>query len=264
MEQEDIKKYKLLVVEDNAALRKFLKIIFSADYDVILAGDGQQGIETAFRELPDLILCDVMMPVKDGFKCCREIKENPRTCHIPVILLTAKVDNEDIVYGTEMGADDYLLKPFSTEVLKAKVSNLIRTRMELKQIYLKQLSGPEEQPALTAEAEFIKSLAWLIQENIAVPDFGVQKLTELLGISQPTLYRRVKHNTGLTIVEMIRGIRMERAALLIKQQKYTIQVVAGMVGYSDMPTFRKHFTNMFGTTPSNYATHAEDKQVVAV
>lgn len=250
----------LLIVEDHKDIRLYLKVLFGKDYDLLIATNGQEGVDIAVKELPDLILCDVMMPVKDGFECCRELKEGLETCHIPFIMLTAKVEDDDIIHGLELGADDYILKPFTPSILKAKVRNLINARLNLKQMYTHLLMPPGNATVETVEAEekvkmedpFITSVVKIIEENICEADFNVKKLASELNMSQPTLYRKVKQSTDFTIIELIRGVRMRKAAVLLKQKIYAVQEVAEMVGYNDIPTFRKHFVDAFGTTPSTY------------
>lgn len=256
-------KLKLLVIEDNFDIRSYMKIIFSNLYQVYLAENGQEGVEIARRELPNLILTDVMMPVMDGFECLRILKEDFRTCHIPVIILTALTSNEDIVKGTDLGADDYILKPFNPAVLRAKVKRLMRSRVELKQIYTKLLTTTT--PAATEEENtdnavenktedpLIVKIVELVNANLQNPDFNVKNLADMLYMSQPTLYRKVKQITGYTIIEIVRSVRLKEAAELLKTKKYSIQEVSEMVGYNDVPTFRKHFVALYGTTPSNFA-----------
>ena len=132
-------KYKLLVVEDHADIRLYLRVLFSATYNIIMAENGEEGVRMARKEIPDLVITDVMMPVMNGFECCRILKEDLKTCHIPIILLTALTDDENIVKGIELGADDYILKPFNPEILRTKVKRLIKSRTELKRIYTKLL-----------------------------------------------------------------------------------------------------------------------------
>lgn len=252
---------KLLIVEDHKDIRLYLKVLFGKEYDLLIATNGQEGVDLAVKELPDLILCDVMMPVKDGFECCREVKENPDTCNIPFIMLTAKVDDDDVIHGLELGADDYVLKPFTPGILKAKVRNQINGRIQLKQMYTKLLmpsgDGNPDAPGsigekVKVEDPFITSVVKIIEENICEADFNVKKLASELHMSQPTLYRKVKQSTDFTIIELIRGVRMRKAAELLKQKIYAVQEVAEKVGYNDIPTFRKHFVDAFGTTPSTY------------
>lgn len=257
-------KLKLLIIEDNTDIRFYMKIIFSNLYQVFLAENGQEGVEVARRELPNLILTDVMMPVMDGFECLRVLKEDFRTCHIPVIILTALTSDEDIVKGTDLGADDYILKPFNPEVLRAKVKRLMRSRVELKQIYTKLLTSAtpssthqdeEVIDATTTKVEdpLIEKSVELVKANLQNPEFNVKSLADMLFMSQPTLYRKVKQITGFTIIELVRGVRLKEAAELLKTKQYGIQEVSEMVGYNDVPTFRKHFVALYGTTPSTFA-----------
>lgn len=260
------KKKTLLIIEDHKDIRLYLKVLFSKEYDILVAVNGQEGVDMAQREQPDLILCDVMMPVKDGFECCKEIKEGLDTCHIPFILLTAKVEDEDVIHGLEMGADDYILKPFTPGILKAKVRNLINGRITLKQMYTRLLVLPDaENEKKEGEEEnvgdpFINMVIKIVEDNIREPDFSVKKLASEMNMSQPTLYRKIKQTTDFTIIELIRGVRMRRAAIILKQKRHAVQEVAEMVGYNDIPTFRKHFVDAFGTTPSTYANMAEGKE----
>ena len=257
-------KKTLLIVEDHKDIRLYLKVLLGKEYNLLMATNGQEGVDIATKELPDLIICDVMMPVKDGFECCREVKEGLETCNIPFIMLTAKVEDEDIIHGLEMGADDYILKPFTPGILKAKIHNLINGRIALKQTYTRLFTLPgtdsvtEKNEVATAkddvevEDPFISSVIKIVEENICEADFSVKKLAAEMNMSQPTLYRKVKQSTDYTIIELIRGVRMRRAAVLLKTKKYGVQEVAEMVGYNDIPTFRKHFVDAFGTTPSTY------------
>lgn len=252
-----IGKKKLLIVEDNESIRFYLQLLFTSHYIIYQATNGQEGIDLALKELPDAILCDVMMPIKDGLTCCREIKENLETCHIPLIMLTAKVQDKDIIEGLETGADDYITKPFNPDLLKSKVNNLINNRIKIKQGYMQEIMIPQEQkvtPTIQPSDEnyFIKTVVEIIEKNISETDFNVKKLADILRMSQPTLYRKIKQNTDFTTVELIRGVRLKQAAILLKKQIYTVQEVAEKVGYNDVPTFRKHFTDFFGQLPSNY------------
>lgn len=256
-------KKTLLIVEDQKDIRLYLKVLFNNEYNLLMATNGQEGVDMATKEQPDLIICDVMMPVKDGFECCKEVKEGLETCSIPFIILTAKVEDEDIIRGLDIGADDYVLKPFTPNILKAKVRNLINSRQALKQMYTKLLMLPGTDTAdmtdieksdenVKVEDPFISSVIKIVEENICKADFSVKKLASEMNMSQPTLYRKVKQSTDYTIIELIRGVRMRRAAVLLKTKKHGVQEVAEMVGYNDIPTFRKHFVDAFGTTPSTY------------
>ena len=263
-------KYKLLVVEDHADIRLYLRVLFSATYNIIMAENGEEGVRMARKEIPDLVITDVMMPVMNGFDCCRILKEDLKTCHIPIILLTALTDDENIVKGIELGADDYILKPFNPEILRTKVKRLIKSRTELKRIYTKLLmpsitvngSQEENTETIIIEDPFITQILNIVNENLQNPEFNVKKLAEMLNMSQPTLYRKVKQLTNFTIIELVRGVRLKRSAELLRSRKYNVQEVAEMVGYNDIPTFRKHFVDFYGTTPSTFNSKedTEDKK----
>ena len=203
-------KYKLLVVEDHADIRLYLRVLFSATYNIIMAENGEEGVRMARKEIPDLVITDVMMPVMNGFECCRILKEDLKTCHIPIILLTALTDDENIVKGIELGADDYILKPFNPEILRTKVKRLIKSRTELKRIYTKLLmpsitvngSQEENTETIIIEDPFITQILNIVNENLQNPEFNVKKLAEMLNMSQPTLYRKVKQLTNFTIIEL--------------------------------------------------------------
>ena len=263
-------KYKLLVVEDHADIRLYLRVLFSATYNIIMAENGEEGVRMARKEIPDLVITDVMMPVMNGFECCRILKEDLKTSHIPIILLTALTDDENIVKGIELGADDYILKPFNPEILRTKVKRLIKSRTELKRIYTKLLmpsitvngSQEENTETIIIEDPFITQILNIVNENLQNPEFNVKKLAEMLNMSQPTLYRKVKQLTNFTIIELVRGVRLKRSAELLRSRKYNVQEVAEMVGYNDIPTFRKHFVDFYGTTPSTFNSKedTEDKK----
>lgn len=246
---------KLLIIEDNDEIRSYIYSLFCKDYQVLEAHDGEEGIKIATEEIPDLIISDIMMPVKDGFACIQEIRLQLATAHIPVIMLTAKAEEEDLLKSTRIGVDDYIMKPFNPEVLKAKVENLIRLREQLKRIYTKtlMLKHTEERPDDEEAADpFMQQVIGIVEANLTNPDFSAKSLASLLNLSQPTLYRKMKQQSNLSIIEVIRSIRISKASSLIMQKKYSVQEVAEMVGYNDITTFRKHFTKQFGVSPSRY------------
>ena len=256
-------KQKLLIVEEHKDTRSFLKMQFAEEYTVYLAKNGQEGVDTARKVAPDLIITEAILPIMDGFELTRIIKEDMSTCHTPIILLTTLINNEDIIKGMELGADDYIRKPFDIQVLMSKVKQLIKNRMELKKAYTKLLipsSNIDEQDPTTdnegdnenMEDPLVTKVLQLINENIQNEDFSVKKLAEMLNMSQPTLYRRIKQLTNFTLIEVVRGVRLKRAAELLKSKKYNVQEAAEAVGYNDIPTFRKHFVDFYGVTPSAF------------
>ncbi|NDV60415.1 response regulator [Bacteroides sp. 519] len=245
---------KILIIEDNSDMRTYICSLFNKKFTVIEAEDGKQGVEAAINHLPDMILSDIMMPVMDGFEMINLLKENTRTAHIPIIMLTAKAEDADVIRSMKLGVDDYVMKPFNPEVLKVKVENLISNREQLKRIYTKTLfQKPDNDQQPDEKEEFMQKIVSIVEANLTNPDFGVKILADRLNVSQPTLYRKIKHLSGLSIIEVIRSIRISKAASYILQKKYSIQEVSEMVGYNDVHTFRKHFSKQFGVSPSKYS-----------
>ena len=253
-------KTTLLVVEDNPDIRQYIVSLFQNKYNVLEAADGEEGVQQAMRHLPDLIISDIMMPIKDGFACCKEIREQVETAHIPILMLTAKAEDADIIRGAQLGVDDYMMKPFNPEILKAKVENLILRREHLKRIYTKSLML--KQTAQETEGDdFMQKVINVIEANLANEDFSVQMLAERLNMSQPTLYKKIKERSELSIIKVIRSIRMSKAASLIMEHKYSVLEISEMVGFNDPNTFRKHFIEQFGVLPSKYDERSKGEEI---
>lgn len=262
--EEKEEKKKILIIEDHQDIRLYLKILFKNNYILHMAENGEEGLKKAQEIMPDLIITDIMMPIMDGFECTRLLKENLTTCHIPIIQLTALSNDNDAIKGIELGADDYIVKPFNPEILKTKVKRLIKNRQELKDFY-NRLIGPlpkEENNAnnrqqlaeeLKQKDPFMSKLLTIIEDNISNKEFSVKKLADIMNISQPTLYRHVKQSTDYSIIELIRATKLKKAAELLENHTHSISEIAELVGYNDVPTFRKHFTEYYGTTPSSFS-----------
>lgn len=245
----------LLIIEDHDEMREYLCSLFKEDYNVIEAGNGEEGVAMADKYIPKLIISDIMMPVKDGFECSREIRENKRTFHIPVIFLTAKAEDADRLKSLQIGVDDYIMKPFNPEFLKEKVKALIEQRDLLRKLYAKTLMLDEEVLESSEDVQdvFMPKMLQIIEENLSNRNFTIKVLTDQLNMSQPTLYRKVKQKTGLSIIEVIHGVRMSKAASIIMSGRYSsLTEVAEMVGYDSMISFRKQFVAQFGVLPSKY------------
>jgi len=249
---------KLLVIDDSDQIRWFLKHVFSKEYQIVEARDGGEGVEKALSELPDLILCDVMMPVKDGFEACKEIKSDSRTSQIPIMMLTAKVESEDVIKGIEAGADDYITKPFDVEILRSKVGSLLKRREQLKHYYTRSITDSSDNTADSGSSAssgnpFMDAVIRNIEKNLNDSNFEAKVLAESLNMSLPTLYRKIKQHSDCSILELTRTVRLKRAAELLLTQMHSVQEVAEMVGFNDTATFRKRFTEQYGVTPSQYA-----------
>jgi len=245
----------LLIIEDHDEMREYLCGLFKEDYNVIEAGNGEEGVIMADKYIPKLIISDIMMPIKDGFECSQEIRENKRTFHIPVIFLTAKAEDADRLKSLQIGVDDYIMKPFNPELLKEKVKALIEQRDLLRKLYAKTLMLDEEVLESSEDVQdvFMPKMLQIIEENLSNRNFTIKVLTDKLNMSQPTLYRKVKQKTGLSIIEVIHGVRMSKAASIIMSGRYSsLTEVAEMVGYDSMISFRKQFVAQFGVLPSKY------------
>jgi len=249
----------MLVVEDNAELRAFLKTIFQDEFQIVMAADGNQGIQKATELLPDVILADVMMPGTDGLEMTRIIRQNPDTSHIPIILLTAKTDMESKLKGMEYEADDYITKPFSTVYLKARVNNLLERRKKLHAHFMGGEQMDESKPVAdetpkmtTHDKQFMDKLMELMQQNMDNGDLVVDDLVKEMAVSRSVLFKKVKSLTGLAPVEFIKEVRINRAKQLIDQGEYTITQIAYMVGINDPRYFSKCFKQKTGMTPTEY------------
>ena len=240
----------VLIIDDNNGMRAYLRSILKDKYNVSEAADGKQGLEKACREIPKLIICDVMMPVMDGLEFTRQLKQNMATSHIPVILLTARSLAEQREEGYDTGADSYLTKPFSGSVLLARVDNLLRNRTMLRSLFSgdKKEEAAEEQLG-SRDQTFINRLRNSIRQNMGDSDFTVERLGEEVGLSRVQLYRKVKALTGQTPVDLLKKARLERARLLVEKTDKSISEIAYEVGFTAPSYFNKCFKDEFGTSP---------------
>lgn len=240
----------VLIIDDNNGMRAYLRSILKDKYNVSEAADGKQGLEKACREIPKLVICDVMMPVMDGLEFTRQLKQNMATSHIPVILLTARSLSEQREEGYGTGADSYLTKPFSGSVLLARVDNLLRNRTMLRSLFSgdKKEEAAEEQLG-SRDQTFINRLRDSIRQNMGDSDFTVERLGEELGLSRVQLYRKVKALTGQTPVDLLKKARLERARLLVEKTDKSISEIAYEVGFTAPSYFNKCFKDEFGVSP---------------
>lgn len=247
---------KLLVIDDSDQIRWFLKHVFNKEYQILEARNGQDGINVALKEEPDLILCDVMMPVKDGYETCREIKNDPKMAQTPVVMLTAKVESEDVITGIEAGADDYITKPFDVEILRSKINSLMKKRDDMKRYFSNSSAASHNEENTLSTNSFMDAVVKNIEKHLDDSTFEAKVLADSLNMSLPTLYRKIKQYSDLSILELTRNIRLKKAAELLASQQYSVQEVAEMVGFNDTATFRKRFTEQYGVTPSQYGIPA--------
>ncbi|GEM_PF-275566 len=267
--EEEFERSTLLIVEDNEDVRKYIKDIFSKNYNIIEAVNGEDGIEKAIDEIPDLIISDVMMPVKDGIELCSQLKKSEHTSHIPIILLTARTSLIFKVEGIETGADDYITKPFSPQLLGVRVRNLIEQRKNLKRRFSDKLYvKPKEITLNSLDEKFLQKVIEMVEENMGNSEYGIDDLCSDLGMSRIQLYRKLKALTGLSANEFIRSQRLQRAAQLLNQNQLNISQITYEVGFNDLKYFRSRFQEHFGMTPSDYikdkgTTKADSSKVKA-
>ena len=246
-------KPNLLVVDDNEELLSYLSIELSDDYNILTALNGQLGIDAAKEHLPDLIISDLMMPVMDGIEMCSILKIDLETCHIPIIILTAKADEGSEKEGLETGADEYLLKPFKTEILRLRIKNLLGTKTKLfKQFSLESGSLAFKQATDSKDREMLEKVSKMIVDSLDTVELDSELLSQKLGMSRSALYKNLKRITDMSTTEYVRYVKLNEAVQLFKQNKYTIEQVTFMVGFSDTKYFRKCFRAVFDKSPSEY------------
>ena len=251
--RENIGKKHILLVEDNIDLRSYLKNGLKESYQISEAADGEAGFSIALRDSPDLIVSDVMMPKMDGVEFCRKLKTHVQTSHIPVILLTARVDAETRYKGIETGADDYISKPFEMEYLCLRIKNILKTREHLRNLFQKNIDlEPSAVTVSSADENFLKKLLETIEEGIPESEFTVESMEQEMGMSHTNFYRKVKCLTGQSGKELLQNMRLKRAAQLISQQKLRISEVAYMTGFTNPKYFSKCFKEKYDVSPSEY------------
>ncbi|WP_232468374.1 hybrid sensor histidine kinase/response regulator transcription factor [Alkalitalea saponilacus] len=248
----------LLLVEDNIEVRKFILSILKHDYNVIEAGDGEEGFEKAQKYQPDIIISDLMMPVKDGMELLRDIRDNINTSHIPFIMLTAKTNEESQLEGLSRGADDYITKPFSPAYLQSRVINLLDQRRKLQLLYqgkstvAKSDLEPDMPEVTSLDEKFLSGLKALMEENMENSDLVVEDLVGEMALSRSVFFKKLKALTGLAPIEYIKEMRLKRAAQLISIGQHNMTQIAFMVGMNDSRYFSKCFKQKYGMTPSEY------------
>ena len=250
----------ILVVEDNTDVRAYIRKPLQSHYIVEEAENGRQGIEKAKEIIPDLIISDIMMPEKDGYQLCQELKNDIKTSHIPIILLTAKASEENVLQGLETGADDYITKPFNRKILMSRIKNLVELRRQLHQKIKRQmLLQPENIPVSSMDEGFLKEMQQVIEENLGDPEFDVVTLSRKLYQSQSTLYRKIRALTGESPKQFILSYRLKRAAQLLKANFGNVTEVALEVGFSSSSYFARRFKEKFHRLPHTFMTAEAEK-----
>lgn len=255
------KSFAILIIEDNHDLRFYLKDNLRHRYTVYEASDGTEGYKKVLSLFPDLVISDIVLPGMDGIEICRKIKTDRRTSHIPVILLTAQTTNEQKISGFEAGADDYITKPFTYEILESRIRNLIRQRDTLRKSFQNQVEiEPSNVEVVSLDKKFIQKAIEIVEKNIDNTEFSVEELSHELNMSRVNLYKKLLSLTGKTPIEFIRIIRLKRAAQLLRESQLTVSEIAYKVGFNNPKYFTKYFKEEFGVLPSVYAQQANKEK----
>lgn len=241
----------LLIIDDNKDIRDYIRSFLEKEFTILEASNGKEGLRMARKHVPDLIICDVMMPLMDGIECCSRIKQEMQTSHIPVILLTACSLDEQRIKGFETGADSYISKPFNSKVLEARIHNLIRNRKQLKQFFGDNQSLSKETIS-TIDKDFVEKFRALINENLSNSEINVEELGQAMGMSRVQLYRKVKSLTNYSPNELLRISRLKKAASLLAASDMSISEISYEVGFTSPSYFTKCYREYFGLSPTDY------------
>lgn len=253
-EKSSRKRPVILIVDDNEDIRFYLKDNLRRNYTVYEAVNGAEGWEKTKQLQPDVIVSDVMMPVMDGMELCRNIKNDKHTSHIPVILLTARSAAEPKMEAFQVGANDYITKPFSFEMLQSRIRNLLAQQDAMRKLFQKQLEvNPTEISITSVDEQFIRQSIDTVEQNISNPDFSVEDLSRALHMSRVALYKKLLALTGKSPLDFIKTIRLKRAAQLLEKSQFTISEIAYEVGFNNPKYFARTFKKEFGLLPSEYA-----------
>ncbi|WP_298898958.1 two-component regulator propeller domain-containing protein [uncultured Psychroserpens sp.] len=242
----------LLIVEDDKDIRAFVSSIFKNNYQIIEAENGKTGIEVALQHIPDIIISDIMMPIQDGIALCNTLKYNELTSHVPIILLTAKVGEENEIEGLKTGADAYITKPFNSEKLQLRVKKLIENRQQLQKHFSKDFTINPEISITSTEAEFLKRLKLVLDEKITNTDFTSEAFSEAMHMSRTQLHRKLKAIVNMSTSEFIRAQRLKLSIDLLKKSDATISEIAYQIGFNTPSYFIKCFKDTYNCTPNEY------------
>lgn len=247
----DENKECVLIIDDNADVRDYVRSLLKDDYAVIEAPDGRAGLKKAMKYVPDAIICDVMMPVMDGLECCKQLKSELQTSHIPVMLLTACSLDEQRIQGFECGADSYIAKPFNSKLLLVRLRNLIDNHKRLKQFFGDRTTLSKESVS-EVDKGFADRFRRLIEDNLSDSELSVEDLGSKMGLSRVQLYRKIKALTNYSPVELLRIARLKKAASLLASSEKTISEITYEVGFTSPSYFTKCYKEYFGENPTDF------------
>ncbi|MDX9882957.1 MAG: two-component regulator propeller domain-containing protein [Prolixibacteraceae bacterium] len=247
------KKYTILVIDDNADIRRYIKSQLQNTYNILEASNGKEGVEKAARQIPDLVISDIMMPEIDGLQLCLKLKNDVHTSHIPIILLTARTTYQQVKEGFDVGADDYITKPFNSNMLRIKINSVISNRERLRQSFGKKL--PFELPASETNSTdelFLKKIYQIIEKNISNPDFDIEHFSDEIGMSRASLYRKIKSLTNCSPNEFIKNYRLQVALKYLRETDLPISEISYKTGFNTPAYFTNCFKKAHKVSPSEY------------
>lgn len=256
--EESADKEMVLVIDDNQDVRDYVKMLLQDKYVVVEAVNGLEGVKQAMKYVPDVVVCDVMMPVMDGIACCKRLKSELQTSHIPVLMLTAYAMDEQRIQGYDSGADAYLTKPFNAKLLMTRIRNLIDNRKRLKSL-AEDVTGGGKQSLGEVDKEFVEKLKTLIDEKMGDSELSVEDLGAELGLGRVQLYRKTKSLTGYAPNELLRIARLRKAASLLASSEKTVAEITYEVGFSSPSYFTKCYKDYFGESPSEFLKRRDGK-----
>lgn len=249
---------KIIIVDDNADFRTLLTDTLSDSFEILSANNGAEALDLIVKTLPDLVITDVMMPVMDGNELCRRVKNDVRISHIPLIMLTAKSADEQKIVGLTNGADEYLAKPFNSQILRLKVARLIELSRQRHDKFTRQIEPePSEITITSLDEQLIKKAIKYVEDNISDSNLSVEEMSRYLGMSRVHLYKKMTSITGRSPIEFIRVIRLKRAAQLLRDKQQNVSDVAYSVGFNSPKYFSKYFKDEFGVLPSVYQNNQD-------
>jgi DNA-binding response OmpR family regulator len=244
---------RILIIEDNADMRLCMRNELKDDYNISEAHNATLGLDKAFEEIPDAIICDAMMLGMDVYEVCKTLKQDERTNHIPIIILTDRSSEQHIIEGLESGADDYIVKPFSLAVLRVRIKNLITSRMILRKKYLKEpLAAINDISLSKADERLLRNAYAIVEKNLDNSNFEVTDFAHEIGMSRTQLYRKIHVISGQSVKEFIRILRLKKAAELLLANDKNITEIAYTVGFNSLSYFTASFTEYFGMNPTKY------------
>ena len=240
----------VLVVEDDAAQREYVVRALSNEYKIITAQNGGEGLDMATTQCPDIVITDINMPIMNGYEFCRRLRGNMETSHIAIVMIPGMTERENVIYGLESGADDYICKPLDMAVLKARVRNIWKTRQRLQEALSKMDLTEQIDYKSKLDEEFMQRLHDMVETQLANSDFSVNDLCKEMAMGRSTLFSKLKSITGHSPNDIIRMIRLNKAKELLASHAFTVSEVAARVGFADPKYFSTCFKKQFGTSPS--------------